>query len=61
LLCRIFLRRTGSTSPKNALAAIAAAPIMEIAVGTWIHDNLTLDVLMPIAPSEAIKAWPMAI
>jgi hypothetical protein len=39
------------------LVTIIAALLMEIVVGYWIHDNLTLNVLMLLYPIDAIKAW----
>jgi hypothetical protein len=40
--------------------AIVAVVIMEVGCAFWIHDNLTLNVLMLLWPIDAIKHWQMA-
>jgi hypothetical protein len=40
---------------------IFVAVLMEIIVGYWIHDNLTLNIIMLIHPVEAINRWQSAI
>jgi len=40
---------------------VAAAVLMELFVGYWIHDNLALNIIMLIYPIEAINRWQSAI
>jgi Protein of unknown function (DUF2585) len=41
--------------PISAVLALALA--MELIVGYWIRDNLTLNIIMLLHPFDAIRAW----
>jgi hypothetical protein len=43
-----------------AWVTVAIAVAIEVALSFLIRDNLTLNVIMLLAPSEAIKAWQAA-
>jgi hypothetical protein len=44
-----------STLPISIVGGLAV--IMELAVGYWIRDNLTLNILMLVHPIDAIREW----
>jgi hypothetical protein len=46
-----------SRLPRRVTAA--AVVIMEVVLAVWIHDNLTLNILMLLAPSQAIRSWQL--
>jgi hypothetical protein len=48
-----------SRLPKRA--TIAGTIGLEILLALWIRDNLTLNIIMLLFPSDAIKAWQMGI
>jgi hypothetical protein len=38
-------------------AVVGLAVVMELFVGYWVRDNLTLNIIMLIHPSDAIRTW----
>ena len=49
-----FLARRGPAS-----ITVACVLAIEIVLAIWIRDNLTLNILMLIHPSEAVKTWQL--
>jgi hypothetical protein len=45
----------------NVWIIVAMAIAMELFVGYMIHDNLTLNILMLVHPSDAIREWQSAL
>jgi hypothetical protein len=43
------------------IAAVALALALEIVAAFWIHDNLTLNMVMLIHPFDAIREWQAAL
>jgi Protein of unknown function (DUF2585) len=41
------------------LISVAAIIVMEVGCALWVHDNLTLNIIMLIHPFDAIKHWQM--
>ncbi len=41
--------------PISVVVGLAVA--MELFVGFWIHDNLTVNILMLVHPIDAVRAW----
>jgi hypothetical protein len=39
--------------------SVAVVVAMELGTLFWVRDNLTLNVLMLVHPSQAIKSWQM--
>ena len=54
-LCMIAGFALARRLPISAVAGLAVA--MELIVGTVIHDNLTLNILMLVHPLDAVRAW----
>jgi hypothetical protein len=49
-----------AASQLPAWSTLSIAIIIELALGYLIRDNLTLNIIMMILPSEAISAWQAA-
>jgi hypothetical protein len=54
-LCMIAGFALARRLPISVVAGLAVA--MELIVGTVIHDNLTLNILMLVHPLDAVRAW----
>lgn len=46
---------------KPAWVTLSWVIVVEVVLALWIHDGLTLNVIMLVHPSKAIKAWQMGI
>ena len=51
----------GLASRLPVTATIAIALVLELGVGYWIRDNLTLNVIMLLYPLDVIKAWQSGV
>ena len=57
----LLYRRVFRGFPVPKRVTIAGTIAVEVILALWIRDNLTLNIIMLLFPSEAIKAWQMGI
>ena len=60
--CDVLMAALGFslTARMKLRVTLAAILVLELGCLLWVRDNLTLNVLMLVYPSETIKAWQSA-